>query len=47
MLKKDPHPDYPTEEGCYLRGNDYSPVVVTRRAEKNLKTEQTHSYGNV
>jgi tetrahydromethanopterin S-methyltransferase subunit A len=28
MLKKDPHPDYPTEEGCYLRGNDYSPVVV-------------------
>jgi tetrahydromethanopterin S-methyltransferase subunit A len=28
MLKTDPHPDYPTEEGCYLRGNDYSPVAV-------------------
>ncbi len=28
MLKIDPHPDYPTEEGCYLRGNDYSPVAV-------------------
>ena len=21
-------PDYPPEEGCYLRGNDYSPVAV-------------------
>lgn len=28
MLKVDPHPDYPTEEGRYLRGNDRSPVVV-------------------
>jgi tetrahydromethanopterin S-methyltransferase subunit A len=28
MLKTNPHPDYPTEEGCYLRGNDYSPVAV-------------------
>ena len=28
MLKKDPHPDYPPEEGCYLRGNDRSPVAV-------------------
>jgi len=28
MLKVDPHPDYPPEEGCYLRGNDYSPVAV-------------------
>jgi len=23
-----PAPDYPPEEGCYLRGNDYSPVAV-------------------
>jgi len=23
-----PHPDYPAEEGRYLRGNDYSPVAV-------------------
>lgn len=28
MLKVDPAPDYPTEEGRYLRGNDYSPVAV-------------------
>jgi tetrahydromethanopterin S-methyltransferase subunit A len=28
MLKVDPHPDYPQEEGRYLRGNDYSPVAV-------------------
>lgn len=26
--KVDPAPDYPPEEGCYLRGNDYSPVAV-------------------
>ena len=28
MLKVDPHPDYPSEEGSYLRGNDRSPVAV-------------------
>jgi tetrahydromethanopterin S-methyltransferase subunit A len=28
MLKVEPHPDYPPEEGRYLRGNDRSPVVV-------------------
>jgi len=28
MLKTEVHPDYPPEEGRYLRGNDYSPVVV-------------------
>ena len=28
MLKVDPAPDYPTEEGRYLRGNDFSPVAV-------------------
>ncbi|RJP32791.1 MAG: tetrahydromethanopterin S-methyltransferase subunit A [Actinobacteria bacterium] len=28
LLKVDPHPDYPPEEGCYIRGNDRSPVVV-------------------
>lgn len=28
MLKKKPHPDYPPEEGRYIRGNDYSPVIV-------------------
>jgi tetrahydromethanopterin S-methyltransferase subunit A len=28
MLKVAPHPDYPPEEGRYLRGNDYSPVAV-------------------
>jgi len=28
MLKVNPHPEYPPEEGRYLRGNDYSPVAV-------------------
>jgi tetrahydromethanopterin S-methyltransferase subunit A len=28
MLKVDPAPDYPPEEGRYLRGNDFSPVAV-------------------
>lgn len=28
MLKVDPHPHYPPEEGCYIRGNDRSPAVV-------------------
>lgn len=28
MLKFEPVADYPPEEGCYLRGNHYSPVAV-------------------
>jgi tetrahydromethanopterin S-methyltransferase subunit A len=28
MLKVNPHPDYPSEDGRYLRGNDFSPVAV-------------------
>ena len=28
MDKADPHPHYPPEPGRYLRGNDFSPVVV-------------------
>ncbi|HMK55020.1 MAG TPA: tetrahydromethanopterin S-methyltransferase subunit A [Dissulfurispiraceae bacterium] len=28
MLKVEPSPDYPSEEGRYLRGNDFSPVAV-------------------
>jgi hypothetical protein len=28
MLKADPHPDYPPEDGRYLRGNERSPVAV-------------------
>jgi len=28
MRKAEPSPEYPPEEGCYLRGNDYSPVAV-------------------
>jgi tetrahydromethanopterin S-methyltransferase subunit A len=28
MLKAETHPDYPPEEGCYIRGNDRSPVAV-------------------
>lgn len=28
MLKVNPHPDYPPEEGRYVRGNDFSPVAL-------------------
>jgi tetrahydromethanopterin S-methyltransferase subunit A len=28
VLKVRPHPEYPPEEGRYLRGNDFSPVAV-------------------
>lgn len=28
MLKVKPHPEYPPEEGRYLRGNDFSPAAV-------------------
>jgi len=28
MFKADTHPNYPPEEGCYIRGNDRSPVAV-------------------
>ena len=28
MLKVNPHPDYPPEDGRYIRGNDFSPVAV-------------------
>ena len=28
IRKVEPAPGYPPEEGCYLRGNDYSPVAV-------------------
>lgn len=28
MLKVKPHPEYPPEDGRYLRGNDFSPVAV-------------------
>ena len=28
MLKVSPVKEYPTEPGCFLRGNDYSPVAV-------------------
>jgi tetrahydromethanopterin S-methyltransferase subunit A len=28
VLKTNPHPDYPPEDGRYLRGNDDSPVAV-------------------
>jgi len=28
MLKVSPHPDYPLEEGRFVRGNDFSPVAV-------------------
>jgi tetrahydromethanopterin S-methyltransferase subunit A len=42
MLKVNPHPDYPPEEGRYLRGNDYSPVavvIVLNREEDKIPPE--------
>jgi len=42
MLKVKPHPDYPPEEGRYLRGNDFSPsivVVILNREEENIPRE--------
>jgi len=42
MLKVPPHPDYPPEEGRYLRGNDFSPavvVVVLNREEDKIPPE--------
>jgi len=42
MLKVKPHPDYPPEEGRYLRGNDFSPavvVVVLNHAEDKIPPE--------
>jgi len=42
MLKVAPHPDYPPEEGRYIRGNDSSPVVVViilNRKEDEIPAE--------
>jgi tetrahydromethanopterin S-methyltransferase subunit A len=42
VLKVAPHPDYPPEEGRYLRGNDSSPVVVViilNRKEDEIPAE--------
>lgn len=42
MLKVKPHPDYPPEEGRYVRGNDFSPavvVIVLNREEDKIPPE--------
>ncbi len=42
LEKREPAADYPPEEGCYLRGNDYSPVavvVILRRAREETPPE--------
>jgi len=39
ILKVKPPADYPPEEGCYLRGNDFSPVAVV--VMLNYPREQT------
>ena len=39
ILKVKPPTDYPPEEGCYLRGNDFSPVAVV--VMLNYAREQT------
>jgi hypothetical protein len=33
IYKAKPRPDYPCEEGRYIRGNDYSPVAVDKYPE--------------
>ncbi len=41
-LKVKPHPDYPPEEGRYVRGNDFSPVavvIVLNREEDKIPLE--------
>jgi tetrahydromethanopterin S-methyltransferase subunit A len=41
-LKVKPHPDYPPEEGRYVRGNDFSPVavvIVLNREEDKIPPE--------
>ena len=35
MLKVKPHEDYPPEEGRYIRGNDFSPVIVVIVLNRN------------
>ena len=42
MLKVDPYLDYPPEEGSYVRGIDYSPVIVVivlSRPDDNIPAE--------
>ena len=42
IRKSEPAEGYPPEEGCYLRGNDYSPVavvVILRRAREETPPE--------
>ncbi|MBU1423200.1 MAG: hypothetical protein KKG06_08480 [Bacteroidetes bacterium] len=39
LLKVKPPTDYPSEEGCYLRGNHFSPVAVVIML--NYPREQT------
>jgi tetrahydromethanopterin S-methyltransferase subunit A len=42
VLKVAPHPDYPSEEGRYLRGNDSSPavvVIILNRKEDEIPAE--------
>jgi len=48
ILKVKPPPDYPPEEGHYLRGNDFSPVAVVvllnaPREEGKIPAEVTNS----
>ncbi|HUT66397.1 MAG TPA: tetrahydromethanopterin S-methyltransferase subunit A [Spirochaetota bacterium] len=42
MQKADPHPEYPPEEGRYLRGNDFSPaavVIILAHEEEKIPPE--------
>jgi len=43
--KTEPAPGYPPEEGCYLRGNDYSPVavvVILNRRREDTPADYEH-----
>ena len=42
MKKADPHPQYPPEEGRYVRGNDFSPaavVIILAHNEDSIPSE--------
>lgn len=42
MLKVKPHPDYPPEDGRYVKGNDASPAavgIILNRSEDEIPPE--------
>jgi len=46
MLKIPPHPDYPVESGCCLRGNDFFPaaVAIILKTDENKAQSKKSDY---